>query len=373
MVASTAAATDPPSFAALASQLLAGLSEWVRQFQVAYFNKTPTVSFDAAKNIVHAATVTGGVQASDPDGDALTYTVGRPANGGSVVIDAAGNFTYAPPVGQDEAGYADSFTVTVSDASAGGIHGPIGWFVSGFGSTATTTVTVNTGETAGGATSTSAAAVFGWGKPTASVDFTDESALGDWWVYDGAGNGGVGRRTPDAVSFDSNGLVITGDSNGDTGGMMWQQGQQYGAWEVRVRVPEGAQDYNAVALLWPSTDKWPGDGEVDFLELKNDATRHNVTGALHYSPDGQTDKWIGGNVDVDATQWHNYAVEWTPTEMTFYVDAVPYFTTTDVENFPSTAMQLCLQFDVAGSDLAGGGQMEVAWARMYSLDSITTV
>jgi beta-glucanase (GH16 family) len=142
---------------------------------------------------------------------------------------------------------------------------------------------------------------------------------------------------------------------------------------VRVRVPQGAKDYNAVALLWPSTDNWPGDGEVDFLELKNDATRHNVTGALHYSPDGQTDKWIGGNVDVDATQWHNYAVEWTPTEMTFYVDAVPYFTTTDVENFPSTAMQLCLQFDVAGSDLAGGGQMEVAWARMYSLDSITAV
>lgn len=352
--------------------LLSGLASSTRQSRVAHFNATPTVTFNAAENVVNAdGTISGRVHGLDADGDKLTYTVGRPVRGGTVAIDPNGNFVYTPVAGTQNAAYTDSFTVTVSDAASGGIHGLLGLFIKGWGSTATTTATVQKAATpVPSPTPTSAADKFGWGAPTASVDFTGQSSLSNWYVYDAAGNGGNGRRTPAAISFANNEMVITGDANGNTGGLMWQAGQRYGAWEVKMRVPVGAQDYNAVALLWPSTNRWPADGEIDFMELKNDATRHNVTAAVHYSPDGKTDTWVGGKIDVDATQWHNYAVVWTPTRITTYVDGVPYFSTTDVAKFPTTAMQLCLQLDYAGSNLAGGAKLEIADARMYSLAAV---
>jgi hypothetical protein len=368
----TASAPSPGGI----GSILDGLAGFFRRVQVAFFNRTPTVSFDMSANLVHAdGTITGRVEAADPDGDPLTFKVTEPVNGGTVTFDAGGNFTYTPGPRFEQAALLDSFEVTVSDAAGGGVHGLLGLLIPGWGSTATVAVTVRglptTGEEPGTDPQTAAGAG-GWGEPVATVDFTDEAALQDWWVYDAPGNGGAGWRTPDAVSFTEETMIIAGEPDGTTGGMMWQFGQKYGAWEVRVRVPEGAPNYNAVALLWPSTDTWPRDGEIDFMEIKDDATRQNVTAALHYSPDGQTDRWVGGNVDVDGTEWHNYAVSWTPTQITTYVDGVPFFTSTDVDLFPPYAMQLCLQFDVAGPDLAGGGQMEVAWARAYSLDSISS-
>ena len=41
---------------------------------------------------------------------------------------------------------------------------------------------------------------------------------------------------------------------------------------------------------------------------------------------------------VDATQWHTYAVSWTPTQITTYVDGTPIFTTTDTATFPPGPM-----------------------------------
>lgn len=371
-VRATRSSTNPlAGVTAALSALISGFANSVRHIQTAYFNRTPSISFFPSEDVVHAdGTITGQVHPTDPDGDTLTITAGRPVGGGSVVVDPTGKFTYTPAPGLGGTTYTDSFTVTVSDSASGGIHGLLGLFIRGWGSKATVNVTVQDVAPPPPTSPTTAAAKFGWGTPVASVDFTSASALHDWWVYDAPGNGGYGRRTPDALSFVNDSLVITGDASGNTGGMMWQAGQEYGAWEVRIKVPVGAQDYNAVALLWPSTDTWPADGEIDFMELKNDPTRHNVTAALHYSPDGTGDTWLSGQVDVDATEWHNYAVVWTPTSITTYVDGVPYFATSDVAKFPPTSMQLCLQLDYAGSNLAGGAQMDVAWARMYSLAAV---
>jgi hypothetical protein len=325
-----------------------------------FFNQSPTISFDQDEIItLPDGTITGVVHAYDPDSPNLTFTASTPINGGSVVVDASGHFTYTPASAFAQSG-GDLFDVTVSDAANGWhTHGFLGLLFPGWGETASTAVSVGDGMTAG--------AKYGWQTPSGTTKFTDSSALLGWYVYNGAGNGGYGRRTPDAISFANNTMIITGDEQGVTAGLAWWPGQQYGAWEVRVKVPEGAPNYNPVVLLWPDAENWPTGGEVDFLEIQRDPLRQHVSAALHYSP---TNKWVSSDVKIDATQWHNYAVAWTPTAITAYVDGLPFATATDTSTFPPGSMHLCIQLDVGGTDLAGGAQMMVAWARRYSLTAV---
>ena len=51
-----------------------------------------------------------------------------------------------------------------------------------------------------------AGAANNWGTPNRTDDFNDPSSLRSWYVYDGPGHAGNGRRTPDAISI-SNGLM----------------------------------------------------------------------------------------------------------------------------------------------------------------------
>src|ERR671910_774267 len=43
-----------------------------------------------------------------------------------------------------------------------------------------------------------AAAAQNWGAPDRTADFDDPSSLGTWYVYNGPGHAGNGRRTPNA-------------------------------------------------------------------------------------------------------------------------------------------------------------------------------
>jgi hypothetical protein len=105
---------DPSPWALLA---------WVRR---EFFNRSPSITpvIKPQEN----GLITGNVGAVDPDGDELTYTViGRPLNGGTVVLDADGNFIYHPMNAMAAVGGTDQFTVVVSDEAAGlHIHGPLG-------------------------------------------------------------------------------------------------------------------------------------------------------------------------------------------------------------------------------------------------------
>ncbi|QEY14502.1 tandem-95 repeat protein [Cellvibrio sp. KY-GH-1] len=61
--------------------------------------------------------INGGVSASDPDGDTLSFSVsGNPANGTVVLNPSTGTFTYTPATGYKG---SDSFVVTVSDGNGG--------------------------------------------------------------------------------------------------------------------------------------------------------------------------------------------------------------------------------------------------------------
>ncbi|GEL20959.1 glycoside hydrolase family 16 protein [Pseudonocardia asaccharolytica] len=197
------------------------------------------------------------------------------------------------------------------------------------------------------------------------VDEFDGTSLSQAWeVYDGPGHAGNGRRTPDAVSVENGILTITGDSHGNTAGMAWNPGQKYGRWEGRVRAPASDPSYNALLLLWPDAEDFPVGGEIDFMEMM-DHTRQETHVFLHY---GASNSQVSGSVTIDATRWHNWAVEWTPTHVAAFVDGNEWWRTTDTSILPPGPMHLCIQLDWFPS---GGSvqesTMHVDWVKQYSL------
>ncbi|SHT78148.1 beta-glucanase/beta-glucan synthetase [Mycobacteroides abscessus subsp. abscessus] len=215
-----------------------------------------------------------------------------------------------------------------------------------------------------GACPTTAAETLGWGAPSRSSEFSASAELDNWWLYDGPGHTGNGRRTPTAISVADGSAVITGDDYGTSGGMALKgPGLVHGRWEVCARSPRSAPTYHSVLLAWPDAENWPVGGEIDFAEI-TDPQRQSVEVNLHSNAE---DRIQSGLVKIDATQWHSWAVEWTPDRIATYVDGVKWWETTDGSRFPPGPMHLCMQLDDFGGDTRGGGQLIVDWAREYRL------
>ena len=84
-------------------------------------------------------------------------------------------------------------------------------------------------------------------------------------------------------------------------------------------------------LLWPDAENFPVGGEIDFMEMM-DHTRQNTDFFLHY---GQNNRPAPRQVRIDATQWHNWAVEWTPDHIAAYVDGKQWCRTERTEISPA--------------------------------------
>jgi beta-glucanase (GH16 family) len=198
----------------------------------------------------------------------------------------------------------------------------------------------------------------GWGAATGD-EFTGGGLGSNWTAYDGPGHDGAGRRTPDAVTVENGNLVIRGDSQGNTGGIAWGQDQQYGKWEMRAKFPKGDKQYHPVLLLWPQSGDG-SNGEVDFSETNSAAD--DTSFFLHYG--GGQQKTVKKALDI--TQWHNYAVEWTPDGIRGYIDGVQWFESTDASTLPPGPVHATIQLDYfpdGGSPQPS--EMQVAWMRQY--------
>jgi Glycosyl hydrolases family 16 len=209
-----------------------------------------------------------------------------------------------------------------------------------------------------------AAERLGWGAPKLQDDFS--GGLDRWKVYTGTGHAGKGKRSPSAVTVKDGILTLSGDQTGTTGGLALTPGQKYGRWEARVRTPAADPSYNAVMLLWPDADDFPVGGEIDFMEL-SDPTRQTAGMFVHH---GANNQQVSGQVKIDATQWHTWAVEWTPEAITGYVDGKEWFRNTDTATFPPGPMHLCIQLDwfPNGAGNPKPSTMEVDWVRQYAHD-----
>jgi hypothetical protein len=220
-----------------------------------------------------------------------------------------------------------------------------------------------TAHSSNGNCSTTAAEALGWGAPNRADDFNDPSSLAGWDLYDGPGHEGNGRRTPHAISIADGVLTIMGYANGDSGGMAWMPGQLYGRWEVCVKSSPAPESYHSVLLLWPDAEDWPWGGEVDFMEIKDPARQFAESWVIY----GPGDQKVNTATQIDATQWHSFAVEWTPLRVAIFVDGAERWEMTNPAHVPPRRMHLCMQLDYFGGDTGQGATEMVDWASQYPL------
>jgi licheninase len=188
-----------------------------------------------------------------------------------------------------------------------------------------------------------------------------------WKVYDSAGHGGNGRRSPEQVSVDGRVLRIVGLPDGTTGGLSIIESTRdhaYGRWETRMRVSRRDPEYHPVLLLWPDGGRKPENQcmEIDYSESTGNPAI--VSFFLHHDcSGGQT----VARRAVDLTQWHNYAVEWTADHVIGYLDGQVWFIDQDPAHVPRWPAHQTIQLDWFPDGTATRRSwMEVDWWRMYA-------
>jgi hypothetical protein len=121
-----------------------------------------------------------------------------------------------------------------------------------------------------------------------------------------------------------------------------------------------------VLLLWPDAENGPEGGEIDFVEI-GDPARQKVDVFLHHGPDDEQEH---GQVQVDATRWHNWAVEWTPTSVSTFLDGRKWYGTAGGAVQPPGPMHLCIQLDwFPRGGTVQRSTTQVEWVREYGVSS----
>ncbi|MFV3411075.1 retention module-containing protein [Pseudomonas sp. NY15436] len=104
------------SFTVTVSDGHGGTVDSVVSITVTAVNDLPVFNAPSNTTTAEDTALTGKVSATDVDGDTLTYSLKTGPAHGSIVVDAAGNYTYTPS--KDYNG-GDSFVVTVNDGHGG--------------------------------------------------------------------------------------------------------------------------------------------------------------------------------------------------------------------------------------------------------------
>ena len=186
-------------------------------------------------------------------------------------------------------------------------------------------------------------------------EFNDTVINKDIWTYDvgghGFGNGQFEFNTARSENsyIDNGSLVIEArDENyGDnqfTSARMLTQGRfayKYGTLEARIKMPDTENG------LWPAFwmlgnnfpgIAWPDCGEIDIVEMGSAAgiadgtQQEHINSALHYSNAAGDYEYVTQWIDASdyiatadlSADFHRYKVNWTPTDLTFYLDDVQF-------------------------------------------------
>jgi hypothetical protein len=143
-------------------------------------------------------------------------------------------------------------------------------------------------------------------------------------------------------------------------------GQLYGRYAVRFRA-DPVPGYKTAWLLWPVSETWPRDGEVDFPDGEGD-----LTGTISAYMHRQGGTWVGDQdpfwTSATYSAWHVAVIEWTPTKVEFFLDGASIGEATD--RIPNTPMSWRLQTETALTGPApadnSAGHVQVDWVAVWS-------
>lgn len=205
-------------------------------------------------------------------------------------------------------------------------------------------------------------------------------------------------------------LVITATRNGAntnrcyygicewTSGKIHSNGKvsfTYGQLEARIKVPSGGGTWPAFWMLGTniSTVGWPRCGEIDIMEALGNAPK-TLWGTAHMADNNGARVLRGGTTQFAAAlseDYHVFAVNWTPTSITWLIDYKPYFTVSRTDfgyaTWPfgpsanGSAPRMYAILNIAmGGDMGGSispslssTTMAVDWVRYYQMNGQGTV
>lgn len=141
--------------------------------------------------------------------------------------------------------------------------------------------------------------------------------------------------------------------------------QLYGKYTVRFRAVNGAHGYKTAWLLWPESEKWPDDGEIDYPEGDLDST---IAAFHHFAqPAGINPFQDAFITDKTYAAWHTASTEWKPGRITFFLDGQQIGTTTT--KVPTKPMHWVLQSEscLGGCPTQNAvSDIQIDWVTAYS-------
>ncbi len=205
----------------------------------------------------------------------------------------------------------------------------------------------------------------------------------------GWGNAEEQWYQPENTTVQNGNLIIT-TKNESAGGKQFTSSKlitsgkfnsKYGRYEASIKLPSAGGIWPAFWML-PENGNWPFTGEIDIMESQH-KNPESVGGTVHYSNGGWQFNGREFNAGLDlSVGFHEYAVEWEPTEIRWYVDDQLYHTVTPANTvdpwpFSEGDWYLILNVAVGGPSTPYTGnipptpadyptQMEVDYVRVYS-------
>jgi len=135
---------------------------------------------------------------------------------------------------------------------------------------------------------------------------------------------------------------------------------------IRARM-DPLYGYHVSFLLWPDSEVWPGDGEIDFPEADFDST--TISAFMHWRGGTSPGSQDAYTVPTSLSQWHTYEIDSTSTYCSFYIDGNLVGSSTDPTKIPNAAMHLVLQAGLSYTEGAPAnitaGNVQIDWVTAY--------
>jgi hypothetical protein len=139
-------------------------------------------------------------------------------------------------------------------------------------------------------------------------------------------------------------------------------GQLYGRYAIRFRA-DPLQGYKTAFLLWPDSDAWPGDGEIDFPEGDLAGT---MSAFMHHQGATSGSDQDAYDTTTGYSSWHTAVIEWGPSATRFILDGTTIGTSTS--GIPNTPMHWVLQTETRSSVVPSdstAGNVQIDWVAVY--------
>jgi hypothetical protein len=210
------------------------------------------------------------------------------------------------------------------------------------------------------------ASIPGWQLVFAD-DFTRNIATGDfpdgvtWGAYDQSNDtSGNGRYDPwDTISVHDGVMDKFVRREGSGQALVAApfpriSNQTYGRYAVRFRA-DPTPGFKVAWLLWPASENWPADGEIDFPEGDLNGRIAAFMHRLGASSGSDQDAF---STNAVFSTWHTTVLEWTAGAVRFYLDGQLIGQST--QRIPNRPMRWVLQTETSlGSQPAPGAQSHV--------------